>query len=162
MQQQLTELESLVNVDAGAQRKHIEELLPLIAKGDIRRGHGVFYSAKASCSACHRLGYAGGTTGPELTHIGQTRTERDLLEAITGELQPYTPVDAWATPRDDGSWLIDGAMPVGEFKARLDIAELPDDLLVEPRCRADPRAVSCRRRMAWLNPDARTPKHWAS
>ena len=54
-------------------------------------------------------------------------TPNDLLEAITGELQPYTPVDAWATPRDDGSWLIDGAMPVGEFKARLDIAELPDE-----------------------------------
>lgn len=54
-------------------------------------------------------------------------TPNDLLEAITGELQPYTPFDAWATPRDDGSWLIDGAMPVGEFKARLDIDELPDE-----------------------------------
>jgi len=54
-------------------------------------------------------------------------TPNDLLEAITGELQPYTPVDAWATPRDDGSWLIDGAMPVGEFKSRLDIDDLPDE-----------------------------------
>lgn len=54
-------------------------------------------------------------------------TPNDVLEAITGELQPYTPVDAWATPRDDGSWMIDGAMPVGEFKARLDINELPDE-----------------------------------
>lgn len=54
-------------------------------------------------------------------------TPNDLLEAITGELQPYTQVDAWATPRDDGSWLIDGAMPVGEFKSRLDISELPDE-----------------------------------
>jgi putative heme-binding domain-containing protein len=78
----VSELESLVNVDAGAQRKRIEELLPLVAKGDIRRGHAVFYSAKAACSACHRLGYAGGTTGPELTHVGKTRTERDILESI--------------------------------------------------------------------------------
>ncbi len=54
-------------------------------------------------------------------------TPNDLLEAITGELQPYTPVDAWATPRDDGSWMIDGAMPVGEFKSRLDIDDLPDE-----------------------------------
>ena len=54
-------------------------------------------------------------------------TPNDMLEAITGELQPYTPVDAWATPRDDGSWMIDGAMPVGEFKSRLDIDELPDE-----------------------------------
>ncbi len=76
------ELESLVNVDAGAQRKRIEEFLPLVAKGDIRRGHAVFYSSKAACSSCHRLGAAGGTTGPELTHLGKTRTERDILEAV--------------------------------------------------------------------------------
>jgi putative heme-binding domain-containing protein len=82
VQHGVAELESLVNVDAGSQRKRIEELLPLVAKGDIRRGHAVFYSSKAVCSACHRLGYAGGTTGPELTHVGKTRTERDLLESI--------------------------------------------------------------------------------
>ena len=72
----------LVNVDAAAQRERIEELLPLMAQGDVRRGHAVFHSSKAACSACHRLGYAGGTVGPELTRIGETRTERDLLESI--------------------------------------------------------------------------------
>ena len=54
-------------------------------------------------------------------------TPRDLLEAITGELQPGAQVDAWATLRDDGSWLLDGLMPVNELKSRLDIRELPDD-----------------------------------
>ena len=55
-------------------------------------------------------------------------TPQDLLEAITGELQPGRQADAWATPRDDGSWLIDGLMPVGELKARLEISdELPDE-----------------------------------
>ncbi|MEO8858398.1 MAG: hemolysin family protein [Burkholderiaceae bacterium] len=54
-------------------------------------------------------------------------TPNDLLEAITGELQPSVPLDAWATPRPDGSWMIDGAMPVGELKSRLDIEELPDE-----------------------------------
>ena len=82
MQKGVAEIESLVNVDAAAQRKHIEELLPLVAKGDIRRGNAVFYSSKAACSSCHRLGIAGGTTGPELTHVGKTRTERDILESI--------------------------------------------------------------------------------
>ncbi len=52
-------------------------------------------------------------------------TPRDLLEAITGELQPDTPRDAWATPRDDGSWLLDGVMPVGELKVRLGVDYLP-------------------------------------
>ena len=54
-------------------------------------------------------------------------TPGDLLKAITGELQPDAQVDAWATPRGDGSWLLDGLMPVGELKARLDIVDLPEE-----------------------------------
>ena len=54
-------------------------------------------------------------------------TPLDMLEAITGELQPGAQTDAWATQRVDGSWLIDGVMPVSELKARLDIKELPNE-----------------------------------
>jgi putative hemolysin len=54
-------------------------------------------------------------------------TPGDLLEAITGELQPVAQVDAWATEREDGSWLLDGMMPVDELKSRLAIRELPDE-----------------------------------
>jgi putative hemolysin len=54
-------------------------------------------------------------------------TPRDMLEAITGELQPGVEDDAWATQRDDGSWLLDGLMPVSELKSRLDIERLPDE-----------------------------------
>ena len=54
-------------------------------------------------------------------------TPGDLLEAITGELQPKAQADAWATQRDDGSWLLDGLMPVGELKARLAIDDLPEE-----------------------------------
>ena len=54
-------------------------------------------------------------------------TPLDMLEAITGELQPGAQIDAWATQRTDGSWLIDGVMPVSELKARLDIKELPEE-----------------------------------
>jgi putative heme-binding domain-containing protein len=80
--QAIDEVESLVNVDIDSQRQRIEEMLPLVAQADIRRGHAVFYSSKAACSACHRLGYVGGTTGPDLSQIGEIRTERDLLESI--------------------------------------------------------------------------------
>ena len=54
-------------------------------------------------------------------------TPGDLLEAITGELQPKAQSDAWATQRDDGAWLLDGLMPVTELKVRLDIDELPEE-----------------------------------
>ena len=54
-------------------------------------------------------------------------TPHDLLEAITGELQPEAHIEAWATRREDGSWLLDGLMPVAELKARLDIRDLPEE-----------------------------------
>ncbi len=54
-------------------------------------------------------------------------TPLDLLEAITGELSSSEPVDAWATPQPDGSWLVDGAMPVQELKHRLGLDELPEE-----------------------------------
>jgi putative hemolysin len=54
-------------------------------------------------------------------------TVRDLLEAITGEFTEPSGEDAWAVARADGSWLIDGLMPVPELKDRLDIKELPEE-----------------------------------
>jgi putative hemolysin len=55
-------------------------------------------------------------------------TERDLLEAITGEFVGADPgEEAWATQRTDGSWLMDGLIPVPELKDRLGIKEVPDE-----------------------------------
>lgn len=55
-------------------------------------------------------------------------TPRDLLEAITGELvQTTLPQEAWAVQREDGSWLLDGMMPVQELKSRLELDELPQE-----------------------------------
>jgi putative hemolysin len=55
-------------------------------------------------------------------------TPLDVLEAITGELKPDQHDAAWAIQQSDGSWLLDGQMPVAELKARLDIEqELPQE-----------------------------------
>lgn len=54
-------------------------------------------------------------------------TPHDLLEAITGELQPDAQTQAWAIQLQDGAWLLDGLMPVDELKARLGIDELPQE-----------------------------------
>ena len=55
-------------------------------------------------------------------------TERDLLEAITGEFVGVDPgEEAWATQRADGSWLMDGLIPVPELKDRLELKELPEE-----------------------------------
>jgi putative hemolysin len=50
-------------------------------------------------------------------------TPRDLLEAITGELKPQAAGDAWANHLADGSWLLDGLMPIVELKSRLAIED---------------------------------------
>jgi putative hemolysin len=54
-------------------------------------------------------------------------SERDLLEAITGEFGTPTDEDSWAVLRADGSWLMDGLIPVTELKDRLGLKDLPDE-----------------------------------
>ena len=54
-------------------------------------------------------------------------TERDVLEAITGEFGSEVADDAWAVKRDDGSWLMDGLIPMPELKDRLGLKELPEE-----------------------------------
>ena len=71
-----------LNVDAAKQKARLEELLPKLTDGDVRRGQVVFHSAKAACMTCHAVGYVGGNVGPDLTSIGKIRNDRDLLEAI--------------------------------------------------------------------------------
>ncbi|MEO2028033.1 MAG: HEAT repeat domain-containing protein, partial [Fuerstiella sp.] len=62
--------------------ERVEQILALLSTADIRRGLRVFQGTRASCIACHRRGYLGGSIGPDLNRIGNVRTERDLLESI--------------------------------------------------------------------------------
>ena len=85
VQQKGEALLASLNVDAARQKRRLEELLAAGKdgkEGDVRRGQAVFNSPKAACLACHTIGYLGGKIGPDLTRIGQIRSERDLLEAI--------------------------------------------------------------------------------
>jgi putative heme-binding domain-containing protein len=77
-----TDFAASLNADHTQQSARIEQLLPKLGGGDIRRGQAIFNSQTAACSSCHAIGYLGGDIGPDLTRIGQVRTERDLLEAI--------------------------------------------------------------------------------
>lgn len=62
--------------------KSIQDLTDSLPEGDAFRGQDIFRSSTAACSACHRIGYVGGNLGPELTRIGRSRSQRDLIEAI--------------------------------------------------------------------------------
>lgn len=54
-------------------------------------------------------------------------TLQDLIEAIAGEFKPDDHEDAWAIPRLDGSWLLDGIIPVPELKDCLKLKLLPEE-----------------------------------
>jgi putative heme-binding domain-containing protein len=60
----------------------VQQWLEKLKQGDPKQGYHVFRSTKAACSACHQVGYVGGNIGPVLSKIGQSRSRRDLLEAI--------------------------------------------------------------------------------
>lgn len=62
----------------------------------------------------------------EYANVEGIVTQHDLLEAITGEFTPSAPEDAWAIQRENGSWLLDGLIPLQEFKDRLELHRLPD------------------------------------
>ena len=54
-------------------------------------------------------------------------TLQDLVEAITGEFRPRDPKTSWAVQRTDGSWLLDGHIPVPELKDRLGLSAVPEE-----------------------------------
>jgi len=73
-----------LSTDSAQQAARLDALLEELkaTHGDLRRGQAVFNGPKAACASCHRIGYLGGEVGPELTKIGEVRSERDLLESI--------------------------------------------------------------------------------
>lgn len=54
-------------------------------------------------------------------------TLQDLIEAITGEFRPRDPDTSWAVRREDGSWLLDGHVPIPELKDRLQLKAVPEE-----------------------------------
>jgi len=54
-------------------------------------------------------------------------TLQDVLEAVTGEFKPRNQEEAWAVQREDGSWLLDGLIPVPELKDRLELKAVPEE-----------------------------------
>jgi len=52
---------------------------------------------------------------------------QDVMEAVTGEFRTESQEDAWAVQREDGSWLLDGLIPLPELKDLLELREVPEE-----------------------------------
>lgn len=147
VQEKSADLLALLNADEASQKAHLDALLASLPKGDVRAGQAVFNSQRTACAACHKMGYVGGTVGPDLTSIGQARTERDLLEAIVypnvSFVRSYEPVIVTTKSDEEYSGVLrkDGADeiilatgPATEARiARSDINEMrPSQVSVMP------------------------------
>ena len=95
-----------------------QNLLP----GDIERGRQVFAAAKTSCSKCHRIEGEGGQIGPDLSTIGRSRSQRDLLEAILFPSASFARGFApYVIQTDDGQTVSGIILGEGAQKLRLGI-----------------------------------------
>lgn len=55
-------------------------------------------------------------------------TSFDILEGIAGDISLFgEPAEQEVIQREDGTWLVDGGLPIDEFKAIFDVKELPDE-----------------------------------
>lgn len=54
-------------------------------------------------------------------------TLHDVIESVTGEFSPQNNEEAWAMQREDGSWLLDGLIPIMELKDRLGFKTVPEE-----------------------------------
>ena len=82
VREQAQEFLTSLDLNIPQQKALLEELLESCKGGDARRGQSLFNGSKAACSSCHEVGYLGGDLGPDLSRIGQIRSERDLLESL--------------------------------------------------------------------------------
>ncbi len=65
----------------GKRLAELENLQAQLGKGDVGSGRQLFFG-KALCSTCHAIIGQGGNFGPDLTNIGEIRSQHDILEAI--------------------------------------------------------------------------------
>ncbi len=82
VRQRVTEVLAAALAPPADMQASIDATLQSLPEGNATRGQDLFRSSKGACAACHRIGYVGGTLGPELTRIGKSRTRRDFVEAI--------------------------------------------------------------------------------
>ena len=54
-------------------------------------------------------------------------TLQDVLEAVTGAFRAKGEEEEWAVQRADGSWLLDGAMPIPEVQDVLELRSVPEE-----------------------------------
>ena len=97
-----------------AKQARMETLAVSAAKqGNPTAGRAIYESGRGICIACHKIGNKGNEIGPNLSKIGNIRTERELIESI------LFPNNNIARDYDLHSFqMTDGSTVLGLIKAR--------------------------------------------
>ena len=75
----------------------------LAAGGDAERGRRVFYSAYATCGACHAIDGRGGDLGPDLSNVGRSKSRPQLIRSILRPSAEVSPeYQGWYVRLKDG------------------------------------------------------------
>jgi putative heme-binding domain-containing protein len=93
-------------------------------KGNAASGEKLFWG-KGACGPCHRVGQRGGRMGPELTHVGRTRSLAHLRESVVQPNADLTPgYYAVTVVQRDGKTITGVQRGFDNFSAQLmDVAE---------------------------------------
>lgn len=77
-----TRMTTMENQELVAYVRTLAASQPEQARGDVSRGEKIFLG-KGACVQCHRVGNAGGISGPDLTAVGLRRGASHLYRSIT-------------------------------------------------------------------------------
>ena len=105
---------------AGGQVNLTSELMPVVFVPESLTGLDLLEHFRASDA--HMV-----LVVDEYGEVNGLVTPQNVLEALTGEFTPRNLEEAWAVQRSDGSWFLDGLIPLPELKDRLGLATLPDE-----------------------------------
>lgn len=88
--------------------------------GDPYIGEHLFLSRWASCQSCHRVEGWGGTFGPDLSHVGSSKSKAQLVRAIVEPDKEISPEwQGWFVTSSDGQVHIGRQIDVGFDSVKL-------------------------------------------
>ena len=93
-------------------------------EGDPYPGKWVFQDLQAQCQVCHKVEGWGGSFGPDLSHIGSSKSLEELIASILHPSQKISPEwQGWYIQTSEGKTLTGRQIDVGEKYVKLLMAD---------------------------------------
>lgn len=82
--------------------------------GNSQKGKWIFFSPKAQCQNCHKVAGWGGDFGPDLSHVGSSKTVKQLIEAVLNPSEEISPEwQGWFVTTAEGQTFYGRQIDVG-------------------------------------------------